>query len=294
MGGAIPSRSSYRTIPCCAPPPKPPAQPCSSTPTPPTAPSPPFASRSPPSASQPTQRATARAEAAPQDPIEGVVYHPIDHPFVLPETVTALLTTALLTQAPLVVPTWNGERGHPTFFSAGALSRSVDPALEGGARTVVHRRMDAAELLPVDDPGVRIDIDTPEQYAAVFAARGRTPAATDENRSSWRSASSRRDQRFYMTLSAADAAAFLAGAAETGGTAVVALVVGGAVPEAIGQRIALARGFGAKTDIRGSLADSGNLDARALALMHKALDDPHGVSGLRACASAPRAGRSLF
>jgi CTP:molybdopterin cytidylyltransferase MocA len=45
----------------------------------------------------------------------------------------------------------------------------LDPELEGGAKTVVHRHLDSARIVEVDDEGVVIDIDTPEAYHSVLA-----------------------------------------------------------------------------------------------------------------------------
>jgi CTP:molybdopterin cytidylyltransferase MocA len=101
------------------------------------------------------------------DSVSGLAYLPVDHPLVRPETVTALLAAARTERAALTVPTYRGERGHPAVFGAALFSELTDPALEGGARTVVHRHLERALLVEVEDAGVITDIDTPEAYAAV-------------------------------------------------------------------------------------------------------------------------------
>jgi len=99
---------------------------------------------------------------------EGLVYLPVDHPLVRIDTVASVIAAAKATDAPLVVPTLQGDRGHPAYFSSVLFNELADPALAGGARTVVHRHLEAATLVAVDDPGIRSDIDTPEAYAAAF------------------------------------------------------------------------------------------------------------------------------
>ncbi len=99
---------------------------------------------------------------------EGLVYHPVDHPLVRSDTVGALLRQARERRTPLVVPVLEGERGHPTYFARELFEELLDPELEGGARTVVHRHLDRASLLRVDDPGIVADIDTPAAYREVF------------------------------------------------------------------------------------------------------------------------------
>jgi len=99
--------------------------------------------------------------------VAGFAYLPVDHPMVRAETVSALIAAARDAGAVLTVPTHEGRRGHPAIFGAALFAELTDPALEGGARTVVHRHLPRALLVEVDDAGVLTDIDTPEAYAAV-------------------------------------------------------------------------------------------------------------------------------
>lgn len=110
-----------------------------------------------------------------EDSVEGVIYLAVDHPCVCAETVATLLDAARSTDAPLVIPTYEGERGHPSFFRESLFRELMDPTLDGGARTVVHRRLDRAELVAVHDPGIRLDIDTPAQYVAMLLASVHAP-----------------------------------------------------------------------------------------------------------------------
>ncbi len=84
-----------------------------------------------------------------------------------------------------------------------------------------------------------------------------------------------------MTLHAPDAAELLVRTAESGGTAVVALVVGAAEPEIVGRRIALVRPADSAETTRGSLGDQA-LDAAAVEIMARTADDPRGADGLLA------------
>lgn len=110
-----------------------------------------------------------------EDSVEGVIYLAVDHPCVRAETVATLLDAARSTDAPLVIPTYEGERGHPSFFRESLFRELMDPTLDGGARTVVRRHLDRAELVAVDDPGIRLDIDTPAQYLAMLLASVHAP-----------------------------------------------------------------------------------------------------------------------
>ena len=115
-----------------------------------------------------TSMRLALAELA--DSVEGVIYLAVDHPCVRAETVAALLASARSTDAELVIPTYEGQRGHPSFFRKSLFGELADPTLDGGARTVVHKYLDTALLVEVPDPGILLDIDTPAEYEAMLAA----------------------------------------------------------------------------------------------------------------------------
>jgi len=108
------------------------------------------------------------ALAALASQVEGVAYLPVDHPLVTPETVSILVETLLTGDAPVVLPTVDGNRGHPALFRKTLFAALSDPGLEGGARTVVHEHLEEAALVEVPDEGVTQDIDTPEAYRAAF------------------------------------------------------------------------------------------------------------------------------
>lgn len=105
------------------------------------------------------------------DSAAGLVYLPVDHPLVRPETVRALLEAARVSGSSLALPVHEGERGHPAVFGASLFAELSDPALEGGARTVTYRHLDDALLVAVDDAGVLTDIDTPEAYEEALGLR---------------------------------------------------------------------------------------------------------------------------
>ena len=84
-----------------------------------------------------------------------------DMPFLLPATIAGI-AAALDKQSGIVVPAHHGQRGHPVAFSA-AFGSALE-ALHGdtGARGLVAGHPEAVTLLPVEDPGVLADVDTPD------------------------------------------------------------------------------------------------------------------------------------
>lgn len=103
--------------------------------------------------------------------VDGVAFLPVDHPLVAPETVAALVEELLGGDAPLVLPTVDGRRGHPVLFRRTLFAELMTGDLEEGARSVVHRHLDRAALVDVADHGTVTDIDTPEAYRAAFLER---------------------------------------------------------------------------------------------------------------------------
>lgn len=94
---------------------------------------------------------------------------PVDHPLVRTGTVAALIdhwraTGASGASTPVTRPLHDGRPGHPTLFPRAMWSALMAP-LPGGAREVVEDGRRPTEDVPVEDPGVLADIDTPEAYA---------------------------------------------------------------------------------------------------------------------------------
>lgn len=98
------------------------------------------------------------------DSVEGVSFCPVDYPLIHEETVKTLIDVFRHSQAPLVVPTFNGERGHPVLFRRVLFDELLNDELPEGARTVVHRHLDDTARVPVDDEGTVIDIDDMTAY----------------------------------------------------------------------------------------------------------------------------------
>jgi CTP:molybdopterin cytidylyltransferase MocA len=100
--------------------------------------------------------------------VAAALFSPVDHPLFAPATVSALIQAFNETGAPLVVPAFEGRRGHPVLFHRDLFAELLEEGLSEGARTVVRRYLEARLQLAVDDPGILADIDTPEEYRKHF------------------------------------------------------------------------------------------------------------------------------
>jgi molybdenum cofactor cytidylyltransferase len=117
---------------------------------------------------------TARPDAA------GWLILPGDMPLVQPATLRAVGDA--LAEHPVVVAQHRGLRGHPVGFSPELYSELAGLSGDDGARRVVARYPSFG--VELDDPGVLMDIDTPDdlqalrqRHAAIVAAAAAPPGA---------------------------------------------------------------------------------------------------------------------
>ena len=102
------------------------------------------------------------------DDVDWCGWCPVDHPLLESGTVRRLIDVARANPKAIVLPVVDGERGHPVIFPRAVFHELTAPGLREGAREVVRRNPDRVIEVPVDDPGVIVDIDTPDQYAESF------------------------------------------------------------------------------------------------------------------------------
>ncbi|GGP24384.1 nucleotidyltransferase family protein [Silvimonas amylolytica] len=102
-----------------------------------------------------------------------------DMPFIQPGTIRQVVRR-LAAGSALVVPTFNGQCGHPVGFAGHYFNQLSVLQGDAGARFIIERDAAAAQFLPVTDPGVHLDIDTRDDLARMD--RTRIPA----NASRWR------------------------------------------------------------------------------------------------------------
>lgn len=96
---------------------------------------------------------------------EGWLILPADMPLVQPTSILAVAEG--LERYPVCFAQYRGMQGHPVGFGTELYSELM--ALQGdeGARRIVARY--PAQAIPVDDPGVHIDVDTTEDLARLHA-----------------------------------------------------------------------------------------------------------------------------
>jgi molybdenum cofactor cytidylyltransferase len=98
------------------------------------------------------------------DDPEAVLLCLVDHPAVSAETVRGIVAAFRESGAPVVIPTYRGRRGHPVLIGRKLFAELLGLTSDAGADSVVRRYRPATQYLEVDDEGVVIDVDNPEDY----------------------------------------------------------------------------------------------------------------------------------
>jgi molybdenum cofactor cytidylyltransferase len=104
----------------------------------------------------------------------GVLFTPVDHPAVREATIAALAARFARGDCPLVIPRFQGRRGHPVCCARALIPEFLALPKDSQARAVIHRHAAESCYLDVDDPGVLVDVDDPETYHNLLGA-GETP-----------------------------------------------------------------------------------------------------------------------
>ena len=92
----------------------------------------------------------------------------VDNPFITAAIVNQIVATFRETNSPIVVPVFNGKRGHPVLFSRSLFKELINVPAEEGARHVVYSNEDKVVEIRTSDGNIVVGIDTPEDYRSYF------------------------------------------------------------------------------------------------------------------------------
>ena len=96
--------------------------------------------------------------------VDGILVHLVDHPYINPDLVNSMIDRFHETKKLIVVPRYQGRRGHPVIFSSALFAALLAAPLDQGAKAVVQSHRGDTLEIDTEDEGVTIDIDTPEEY----------------------------------------------------------------------------------------------------------------------------------
>jgi molybdenum cofactor cytidylyltransferase len=98
---------------------------------------------------------------------EGMLLFLIDHPLISAELVDGLIEQFYATRAPVVLPVFEGRRGHPVIFSAALYDELERAPLDVGARRVVWAHNNEVSEFHTAEEGCVLNLNDPETFERV-------------------------------------------------------------------------------------------------------------------------------
>jgi molybdenum cofactor cytidylyltransferase len=99
----------------------------------------------------------------------GVLVCLADHPLVSRETLKALVKAHSTDPEKIIIPVYDGKRGHPAMFP-GSILKEIFSATS--LRDIITKDPARVLLLAVPDEGVILDMDTMEDYREILKKAG--------------------------------------------------------------------------------------------------------------------------
>ncbi len=106
-----------------------------------------------------------------------IVLWPVDHPLVAPGTLPRLLAAAAADAgAAWVQPEYRGRGGHPVVLSPAAWGRAAGLPSGASLRSLRDSLGAAVRRVAVEDPGVTVNLNTPEVFREAVEGTRRHPS----------------------------------------------------------------------------------------------------------------------
>jgi len=99
---------------------------------------------------------------------EAILLCLVDNPLISGEIVARIVRAFRETGKPIVVPAFEGRRGHPALFARVMFEELLNAPAEEGARYVVQSHKDQTFEVDIPEPAILARIDTPEDYLSHF------------------------------------------------------------------------------------------------------------------------------
>jgi CTP:molybdopterin cytidylyltransferase MocA len=96
---------------------------------------------------------------------DGMLLCLVDHPLISQSLVDGMVNQFYATRAPVVLPVFEGRRGHPVIFSAVLYDELEQAPLEQGARSVVWaHKANVSEYITTEE-GCVVNLNDPDTFA---------------------------------------------------------------------------------------------------------------------------------
>jgi molybdenum cofactor cytidylyltransferase len=93
---------------------------------------------------------------------DGMVLLLIDHPLISSALVDDLVGTFYSSGKSIVLPVYEGRRGHPVIFSSALYQELMNAPLETGARSVVWAHSDEVQIVQTNEEGCVLNLNDPD------------------------------------------------------------------------------------------------------------------------------------
>jgi molybdenum cofactor cytidylyltransferase len=93
---------------------------------------------------------------------DGIILCLIDHPLISADLVQELIECFYKSRKPIVLPLYQGRRGHPVIFSSALYDELLHAPLETGARAVVWAHSAEVEELRTNEEGCVLNLNDPD------------------------------------------------------------------------------------------------------------------------------------
>jgi molybdenum cofactor cytidylyltransferase len=104
--------------------------------------------------------------------VQAALFVLADQPAITLGMIAALLGRYRETGAPIVVPTYQGERGNPALFDRSLFAELMEVRNDQGGRQLIDRYANRTEKVEVGSEAVLVDVDTEEDYQRFKEAYG--------------------------------------------------------------------------------------------------------------------------
>jgi len=109
----------------------------------------------------------AGLRSLPEGGTDGVLVCPVDQPLISALLVDRLIKAFRAQKRDIVMPTWQGHRGHPVIFSSKLYPEIFAAPADVGARAVVWAHQADLFELPTEEEGVVMNLNDPETLARI-------------------------------------------------------------------------------------------------------------------------------
>ncbi|MCL5019231.1 MAG: nucleotidyltransferase family protein [Patescibacteria group bacterium] len=97
-------------------------------------------------------------------PVVGVLICPVDCPLISASLIQRLIHESEKNEREIIIPTYEGRRGHPGLFMKSRFQDILDAPLNQGARWVIQRHPEEIKEMATEEEGVILNINTPDDY----------------------------------------------------------------------------------------------------------------------------------